>query len=73
MIRSFDVILVAAGLIIGFMVIVMHLTGIWPCDIIKKLDKTSLNKFNILSINEETFQKFIDDIHYFLASLFLCK
>ena len=38
-IKNFDVILVAVGLIVGFMVIVIHLTGIWPCSIINKIDK----------------------------------
>jgi hypothetical protein len=73
MFRNFDVILVTIGLIIGFMVIVMHLTGIWPCNIINKIDKTSLNNFNIFSINEATYQNFIGDMHYLLANLFLCK
>ncbi len=35
-----DVILVVCGMIIGFIVILMHLTGMWPCSIINKLDKT---------------------------------
>ncbi len=73
MIKNFDVILVAIGLIVGFMVIVMHLTGIWPCNIINKINKTSLSNFNIFAINEEIYQKFIDDMHYLLTNLFLCK
>ena len=72
-IKNFDVILVAVGLIVGFMVIVIHLTGIWPCSIINKTNKSSLKNLNIFSINEETFQKFIDDMHYLLTNLFLCK
>jgi len=72
-IKNFDVSLVAVGLIVGFMVIVIHLTGIWPCSIINKIDKPSLNNLNIFSINKETFQKFIDDMHYLLTNLFLCK
>ena len=72
-IKNFDVILVAVGLIVGFMVIVIHLTGIWPCSIINKIDKSSLNNLNIFSINKETFQKFTDEMHYLLTNLFLCK
>jgi|SRR3954453_16514708 hypothetical protein len=74
-IKNFDVILVAVGLIVGYMVIVIHLTGIWPCSIINKIDKSSLNNLNlnVLSLNEETYQKFIDDMHYLLTNLFLCK
>ena len=71
--KNFDVVLVAIGLIIGFMVIVMHLTGIWPCNILNKINNSSLNKLNIFSINEESYQKFIDDMHYWLTNLFLCK
>ena len=72
-IKNFDVILVAVGLMVGFMMIVIHLTGIWPCSIINKIDTSSLKNLNILSINEETYQKFIDDMHYLLTNLFLCK
>ena len=72
-IKNFDVILVAVGLIVGFMVIVIHLTGIWPCSIINGINKSSLKNLNIFSINEETYQKSIDDMHYFLTNLFLCK
>jgi hypothetical protein len=73
MIRNFDVVLVAIGLIVGFMVIVMHLTGIWPCSFINKIDKSSLSNLNIFSLNKESFQKFTDDMHYLLTNLFLCK
>jgi len=72
-IKNFDIILVAVGLIVGFMVIVIHLTGIWPCSIINKINNSSLKNLNIFSINEETYQKFIDDMHYLLTNLFLCK
>ena len=73
MIKNFDVVLVAIGLIVGFIVIVMHLTGIWPCNILNKINNSSLNKLNIFSINEESYQKFIGDMHYLLTNLFLCK
>ena len=73
MIKNFDVAIVAIGLIVGFMVIVMHLTGIWPCNIINKIDKSSLNNINVFSFNKESFQKFTDDMRYLLTNLFLCK
>jgi hypothetical protein len=69
-----DVILVAFGMIIGFIVIIMHLTGLWPCSIINKLDKTfSFNYSNIPSFGGLTFKNFVEDTHSALTNLFHCK
>lgn len=76
-----DIIIVTAGMIIGFSIILMHLTGMWPCTIITKLDKLFLtNNSNSLSLTpsqgltgEWTFQNFIKELHYLLTNLFRCK
>ena len=76
-----DIIIVTAGMIIGFSVILMHLTGMWPCTIITKLDKLFLtNNSNSISLTQSqgltgewTFQNFIKELHYLLTNLFRCK
>lgn len=74
MIKHYDVVLVTAGLIIGFSVIVMHLTGIWPCNILYKLDNLSISgKHHMNSTNELNLNKVMDEIHYLRVNFFLCK
>jgi hypothetical protein len=74
MIKHYDVVLVTAGLIIGFSIIVMHLTGMWPCNIIYKIDNLSiLGKSHMNSTNKDYLDKVMDEIHYLRANLFLCK
>ena len=71
-----DVFLVTAGMIIGFVVIIMHLTGIWPCTAINKFEKLFLsNNSNITTTKTEsgTLTNFTDEIYYWLANLFRCK
>lgn len=74
MAKYFDVVLVTVGLIIGFSVIVMHLTGLWPCNIFYKLDNLSiLGKNYNNSTNENYLNAVMDKIHYLRVNLFLCK
>jgi hypothetical protein len=74
MIKHYDVVLVTAGLIIGFSIIVMHLTGMWPCNIIYKIDNLSIfGKSHMNSTNKDYLDKVMDEIHYLRANLFLCK
>jgi len=40
--RWWDKVLVAIGLIVGFSIIVMKITGYWPCDIINMLSGSYL-------------------------------
>lgn len=70
-----DVFVVTAGMIIGFIVILMHLTGIWPCIAINKFGQLFLsNNSNIATTKSEDGTKnFTDEIHYFLVNLFRCK
>jgi hypothetical protein len=69
-----DVILVASGMVIGFIIIIMHLTGLWPCSIINKLDKTfSFNHSNTPPSGGLTFKNFVEDTHSALTNLFHCK
>jgi hypothetical protein len=71
-----DVILVACGMIIGFIVIIMHLTGLWPCSIINKLDKTfSFNYSNTSALagGGLNFKNFVGGAHFALTNLFRCK
>jgi hypothetical protein len=70
-----DVILVVCGMIIGFIVILMHLTGQWPCSIINKLDKTfSINYSNTSALGGGlTFKNFVGGAHFALTNLFRCK
>ena len=70
-----DVFLVTMGMIIGFIVIVMHLTDVWPCDAMNKFDKFFLlNNSNIgtLKIGNKSIN-IISETHYLLADLFRCK
>jgi hypothetical protein len=69
-----DVILVACGMVIGFIVIIMHLTGLWPCSVINKLDKTfSSNHSNTSVLGGLTFKNFVEETHSVLTNLFRCK
>jgi hypothetical protein len=73
-----DVILVVCGMIIGFIVIIMHLTGLWPCSIINKLDKTFSFYYSNTSALEgggggTTFKDFVGGAHFALTNLFRCK
>jgi hypothetical protein len=71
-----DVFLVIVGMITGFIVILMHLTGLWPCAAMSKLEKLLLsNNSNITTIKNDggIINSFIDEIHYLLVNLFHCK
>ncbi len=69
-----DVFLVTLGMIIGFTVILMHLTGLWPCNIIIKLDKiSSVNHLNVPIVGGETFKDFVEKAHFVLTNFFRCK
>ncbi len=75
MMNNFDVVLVIIALLIGFSVILMHLTGLWPCTIIHKSDKSSIMNYSngLTIIGGEPLKSFINEIHYLLTNLFRCK
>ena len=64
-----DVYLVAIGMIVGFVVILMNLTGMWPCAIINAVNGSFL--VNNPIINSTT--SFMDGTHHLLTNLFQCK
>lgn len=64
-----DVILVALGMIVGFVVILMHLTDMWPCSIINAVNGSFLANNHI--INSTT--SLMDGTHHLLTSLFQCR
>jgi len=69
--NNFDVILITLGMTVGFIVIIMNLTGMWPCNIIYISDKPLFN--NNSSLMQQTSNHFIDDTRYWLIHLFRCN
>ena len=69
--KHIDVILVGLGMTIGFCVILMNLTGMWPCQL---LDATG-NYINVDSLqnSDQPLNKIIYDMHYWLKDLFRCS
>ncbi len=70
MANNWDVIAVALGMTIGFTIILMNFTGIWPCNIIHALDKSEvLNEFK----STNSISNSVGDIRYWLSYLFQCN
>ena len=67
--KGIDVILVALGMIIGFVVILMHLTEMWPCSMINTVNGSFLTINPV--INSTT--GFMDGTHHLLTNLFQCR
>ncbi len=73
--NNIDVYLVTMGMVIGFMVIIMHLTAIWPCSAMSKIDKLFLSSnpaMGTLKIGNKSLNV-ISEMHYLLTNLFRCK
>lgn len=68
-ISNVDVLIVTVGMIIGFSVILMHLTNSWPCNIINSYDKL----YKIRGHDSSGSNNFIDDMLYWLKGFFLCN
>jgi hypothetical protein len=64
-----DVIFVALGMTVGFIVILMNLTDMWPCSIINAVNGSFLANNPI--INSTT--SFMDGTHHLLTNLFQCR
>jgi hypothetical protein len=71
--NGIDVILVALGMIIGFVVILMHLTDMWPCSMINAVNGSLNGSFlaNNPLVNSTT--SFMDGTHHLLTNLFQCR
>lgn len=68
--NNWDVIAIALGMTIGFAIILMNFTGIWPCNIIYALDKSNL--LDGIGVNHHIGNS-IGEIHYWLTYLFRCN
>ncbi len=68
---NFDVILITLGMTLGFIIIIMNLAGMWPCNIIYVLDKPLF--YNSSSLMHQTANNFIEDSRYWLINLFRCN
>jgi hypothetical protein len=64
-----DVYLVAIGMTVGFVVILMNLTGMWPCSIINSVNGSFLPNNPIINSTSG----FMDGTHHLLTNLFQCK
>ena len=66
-----DVIIVALAMTIGFCVILMNLTGLWPCQILE----TTGQYFKIDTLQNSTgaIDKVMYDTHNSLQGLFRCS
>ena len=69
--NNLDVILIGLGMTIGFCVILMHLTGMWPCQIIEGTGQ--FINVDTLQNSDEPISKFTYDMHYWLKGLFRCS
>lgn len=70
MANNWDVVAVALGMFIGFAIILMNFTGMWPCNIIHAVDESEIIKeFNIPNYVSNS----VGDIRYWLTYLFRCN
>jgi hypothetical protein len=83
MVKNWDIAVVVLGMIIGFAIVMMNFTGMWPCNIVQALDKSPLadyvNSSQILAnladyVNSSRIlANAIGDIHYWSTHLFRCN
>ncbi len=66
-----DVIVVALAMTIGFSVILMNLTGLWPCQILEATGQYF--QIDTLQNSTEPVGKVMYDMHYSLEGLFRCS
>ncbi len=64
-----DVLIVVMGMIIGFSVILMHLTHTWPCNMMNSYDKL----YKTRNHDSPGSNNFIDDMLYWLKGFFRCN
>ena len=70
-IKYADVVIVALAMTIGFCVILMNLTGLWPCQILEATGQY----FQIDTLQNSTgsIDKIMYDLHNSLVGLFRCS
>ncbi len=83
MVKNLDVFVVGLGMTIGFAIVLMNFTGMWPCNIIQSLNKLQLADYirtnpllNDLADYIRTnplLNKIIGDVHYWSTYLFRCR
>lgn len=66
-----DVILIALAMTIAFCVILMHLTGMWPCNLLA--DTGQHIQIDTLKDSTDPLNKITYDMHYWLKGLFQCN
>jgi hypothetical protein len=67
--EGIDVILVAVGMTVGFVVILMHLTGMWPCSILNTVNGSFLTNNPLTNYTASL----TDGTHHLLTNLFQCR
>jgi hypothetical protein len=83
MVKNWDIAVVVLGMIIGFAIVLMNFTGMWPCNLIQTLNKSPLTDYvssNALVSNLADYvssnalvRNTIGDIHYWSTYLFRCN
>jgi hypothetical protein len=69
--NNLDVILIGLGMTVGFCIILMHLTGMWPCQLLNVTGNIiQVDKYQ--NSNEAIYQ-FTYEMHYWLKGLFRCS
>ncbi len=82
MVKNWDIAVVVLGMIMGFAIVLMNFTGMWPCKIIQTLNESPftdyvnsnelLNNFTDYVNSNELLSNSIGDIHYWSTYLFRC-
>jgi len=70
-IKYADVVIVALAMTIGFCVILMNLTGLWPCQILQATGQYF--QIDTMQNSTESIEKIMYDMHYYLEGLFRCN
>ena len=70
-IKYADVFIVALAMTIGFCVILMNLTGLWPCQILQATGQYF--QIDTMQNSTESIEKIMYDMHYSLEGLFRCN
>ena len=83
MVKNWDIAVVVLGMMIGFAIVLMNFTGMWPCNIIQTLNKSPftdyvksselLSNFTDYVKSSELLSNTIGDIHYWSTHLFRCS
>ncbi len=83
MVKNWDIAVVVLGMIIGFAIVLINFTGMWPCNIIQMLNNSPftgyvnsnelLSNFTGYVNSNELLSNTIGDIHYWLTYPFQCN